>query len=335
MSLETVALTRRRALSAGFATLTAPALLPGLGSRAEAKAAMLGAAESPFRRFRLGDFEVVVLSDGGAMVDGPWPIVGEDRPRDEVEQLMRDSLLPPSKFRPGFSPTLVNTGRELVLIDTGNGAGGFIPRPQAGRLVESLKAAGYRPEDIDVVALTHLHVDHMGGVMEGGVVVFPNARYAVGAVEWDFWKQDERLAAPPESNENKSARMFRGSMLPLADRTTFLKAGEDVVSGITAVAAFGHTPGHFGYHVESAGQRLLAWGDCAHHEVASLAHPEWSALFDQDKEAGKATRRRIYEMAASERLPVLGYHTSFPSLGMIERNGAAFRWLPVTYQFAG
>ncbi len=328
--------TRRRLIAVSAAALAAPGVLGGSIAPARAgSVAFMGASEPPFRRFRLGAFEVTVVSDGGAMVDGPWPIVGEDRPKEEVEQLMRDSLLPESRFQPGFSPIVINTGREIVLIDTGNGADGFVPRPAAGRIVESLRAAGFSPDDIDVVAFTHCHVDHIGGAIEDGQAVFPNARYAVGDVEYAFWAKEERLAAPVGGNENKSAQLFRKTMPLLADRTTFLKEGDDIAPGVTAVAAYGHTPGHFAYHLESEGKRLLAWGDCAHHEVASLAHPEWSAFFDMDKEQGKATRRRIYDMAATERMPVLGYHTSFPSLGMVERSGAAYRWLPVTYQFAG
>lgn len=324
--------TRRAILAGGAGLLATPALL---STRSVAAVpAKLGPSVPPFNRFTLGAFEITAVSDGGAMVDGPWPIVGEDRPKEEVEALMRANLLPPGRFQPGFSPIVVNTGRELILIDTGNGAGGFIPRPAAGRLIENLKAAGFSPEDIDLVALTHCHVDHIGGLMEGAVPVFPKARYAVGALEYDFWTKDERLQAPEGGNELKSAKMFRSTMPPLADRTTFLKPGDDVAAGVTAVPAYGHTPGHFAYHIESAGKRLLAWGDCAHHEVASLAHPEWSALFDMDKEQGKATRQRIYDMAATERLPVLGYHTSFPSLGFVERSDGAFRWLPATYQFA-
>jgi glyoxylase-like metal-dependent hydrolase (beta-lactamase superfamily II) len=327
-----VILTRRGALACGSAALLAPAILRGVSAPAEAAASMLGPADPVFRRFKLGAFEITVVSDCAAMVDGPWPIVGEDRPKEEVEQLMRDSLLPPGRFQPGFSPIVVNTGAEIVLVDTGNGAEGFVPRPAGGRLVENLRIAGFAPEQIDVVALTHCHVDHIGGVMEAGKPVFPNARYAVGAIEYDFWKNSDRLKAAEGGNELKSAKLFVKTMPPLADRTTFLKAGEEVVPGVTAVAAYGHTPGHLAYHLESAGRRLFAWGDCAHHEVASLAHPEWSALFDQDKEQGKATRRRVYDMAATERLPVLGYHTSFPSLGFVERSGTGFRWLPVTYQ---
>lgn len=320
-------------MGAAALALAAPAILRQTTTATAAEGAFLGASEPPFRRFQFGKFEITVLSDGGAMVDGPWPIVGEDRPKEEVAKLMRDNLLPEAKFRPGFSPAVVNTGKEMILIDTGNGAGGFIPRPAAGRLRESLAAASIKPEQIDIVAITHCHVDHIGGVSEAGVPVFPNARYAVGQDEYDFWSKDERLAGPPDQNEYKSGKMFRDVMLPLVERAFFLKSGQDVASGITAFAAPGHTPGHLGFHIESNGKRLLAWGDCAHHEVASLAHPEWSALFDMDKAQGVATRRKVYEMAATERLPILGYHTSFPSLGMVERSGTAYRWLPITYQF--
>ncbi len=246
------------------------------------------------------------------MIDGPWPIVGEDRPPAEVEQLMQANLLPQKRFRPGFSPLLVNTGSELILFDTGNGAEGFVPPPAGGWLVKSLAAAGYTPEQVDVVVLTHCHPDHIGGLLTDGKPTYPKARYVVGAKEFDFWKGDTALAAPKESNEYRTAVMFRSYLQPLADRARFVDPEGEVAPGIRAVEAYGHTPGHLAYHIESEGKRLLAWGDCAHHEVASLARPEWHALFDQDKQAGVATRRRIYDMAATDRVAVAGYHTSFP-----------------------
>ena len=325
-------LTRRAAIACATAALAAPALLRGLAAPAQAKAPLAGPWSPVFHRFRLGDFEVTTVSDAGVMIDGPWPIVGEDRPSAEVEALMRDNLLPEKRFQPGFTPTFVNTGRELILFDAGNGPDGFVPRPAGGRLVESMKQAGLTPEQVDVVALTHCHPDHMGGLMEGGKPVFPNARYAVGADEHAFWSRDERMSAAEGGNELASARMFRRNVAPFAERTTFLKPGQEVAPGVTALAAFGHTPGHLAYHLESGGRRLLLWGDCAHHEVASLARPEWSAFFDMDKQQGAATRKRIYDMAATERLPVVGYHTSFPSAGYVERAGEAYRWLPLTYQ---
>lgn len=324
-----VVLSRRAALGGGLALAAGAVSMPS-AARETATASL---PEPPaFRRFRVGRLTVTAVSDGGAMVDGPWPIVGEDRPAEEVERLMTENLLPPKRFRPGFTPVVVDDGRTRTLIDAGNGAGGFVPRPAAGRLVENLRAAGYAPEDIDVVALTHCHVDHIGGVLEGETPAFPKARYALGEIERAFWSDPARLAAPDGSNELNSARMFRKTFDVVADRVSPLKPGHEAAPGVTALAAYGHTPGHFAFHVESEGRRLLVWGDCAHHEVASLAHPEWSAFFDMDKEQGKATRARVYDMAATERLPVLGYHTSFPSLGFVQKSGAGFRWAPETYQ---
>jgi glyoxylase-like metal-dependent hydrolase (beta-lactamase superfamily II) len=325
-------LTRRHALALAAGLAGAPLLGKGIVGPAYAAAPLLGVSQPTHSRFRLGAFEVTMILDSAAMVDGPWPIVGEDRPQAEVEQLMRDNLLPEKKFQPGFTPMVVNTGTKLILFDTGNGANGFVPRPAGGWLAAQLAPAGFTPEQIDIVVLSHGHTDHVGGVMEDGKPLFPNARYVMGAVEYDFWAAKDRLSAAPDGNEYKSARLFLANVVPVASKVGFIAPGDEVVPGIQAVAADGHTPGHLAFHLESEGKRLLFWGDCAHHHVASLARPDWHALFDMDKAKGAATRKRIYEMAAVERLPVAGYHMPFPSLGFVERMGTGYRWLPVTYQ---
>lgn len=310
------------------AVLAAPLALV----RSNAASARLGPATPTHYRFSLGAFAVTMLLDADGLIDGPWPVVGQDRPRSEVEDLMRENRLPASRFQPGFTPMLVDTGREKILFDAGNGAVGFVPRPTGGRLVERLRLAGYAPEAVDLVVLTHAHTDHIGGLMEAGRPAFPNARIVVGAAEFDFWGKPERLSADRDGNEHTSALVFRTHLAPFGERARFIKSGDEVVPGIHALAAYGHTPGHLAFHLESAGKRLLAWGDCAHHEVASLARPDWHALFDMDKAAGAATRRRLYEMAATEDVVVAGYHTSFPSLGYVARAGNGYRWIPVTYQ---
>lgn len=332
MTRKPTDITRRRLLAATAAGLALPAAA-GLSMRTHAVAPC--PSLTSYHRFLLGEFEVTTLRDADAMLDGPWPIVGEDRPKAEVAALMRENLLPEERFKPGFTPTLINTGDELILFDTGNGADGFVPRPKGGWLARMLAPAGFAPEQIDVVVLTHGHPDHIGGLMEDGKPLFPNARYVMGDVEFDFWAATEdRLAAPKTSNEYRSAKLFNAHVTPLADRMRFVKPGGEVAPGIRAVKAYGHTPGHLAFHVESGGRRLLLWGDCAHHEVASLAHPEWHAFFDMDKTQGAATRKRIFDMAATERLPVVGYHMFFPSIGFVQRRGRhGYRWIPLTYQF--
>lgn len=329
MLTNAAALNRRQMLLTSAAGAVLPLTLSGVASTARAAAPALGAAQPRHWRYKVGDFEFTVISDSEAFIDGPYPIIGANGAEAEVRSLMRDNLLPEGTYQPGFSPTIVNTGREVVLFDTGNGENGFVPRPNGGWLARELAPAGFSPEQIDVVVLSHGHPDHVGGLVEAGQPLFPKARYCIGAVEYDFWAPEGKHSGELE----KLAAVFRANTKAIANKFTFLKPGDDVVAGIRAVEAFGHTPGHLNFHIESAGKSIYFWGDCAHHQVASLARPDWHCVFDIDKEQGAATRKRIYEMLASERLPVIGYHMPFPSVGFVERNGAgSYRWLAHTYQ---
>lgn len=322
-------LTRRNLLGAAAGVAAAPLAQSLLPSAALAAAPMLGPAAQRWYRIKLGGFELTMIADSDAFIDGPFPIVGGNASQAEVEQLMRDNLLPPTTYQPGFTPMIVNTGKEVLIFDTGNGENGFIKRPNGGWLASQLGAAGFAPEQIDVVVLTHGHLDHVAGIMEGGKPLFPNARYVISATEYDFWAPEGKHTGQLE----QLAAVFRANVVPVAERTRFIKPGEDVVSGIRSVDAPGHTPGHLAFTLESQGQRMLFWGDCAHHQVASLARPDWHCVFDIDKELGAATRKRIYDMAATERIPVAGYHMPFPSLGYVERRAeGGYRWLAHTYQ---
>ncbi|HET6521495.1 MAG TPA: MBL fold metallo-hydrolase [Geminicoccaceae bacterium] len=327
MSIDTTVSRRAALATVCGATLAPLALASGLAGVRPARAAapMLGPARPTFHRFQLGGFEVTTLLDGTIQADGPHPIFGYDQPEEAVRELAEANFLPPDRFVNGFTPVLVNTGSELVLFDSGNPPA---RRPDAGNLLAALTAAGHTPDQVDVVVITHMHGDHIGGLMADGQPTYPNARYVTGQVEYDFWSHDDRLSGPTEAG----AQLVRSNVVPLAERITFVGDDAEVVPGIRGMAAFGHTPGHMVYHIESDGRRLLLWADTANHYVASVQRPEWHVRFDMDKEEAAATRRRIFDLAAADRIPVTGYHMPFPALGYIDRTEGGYRWVPATYQ---
>jgi glyoxylase-like metal-dependent hydrolase (beta-lactamase superfamily II) len=316
---------RRTALGALGAVSLAPLALTGNARSARAAAPLLGAARPSFYRTQLGGLEVTTLFDGAVALEGPHPIFGEDQSADAVQELAEANFLAPTQMEISFTPVVVNTGNELVLFDSGNPPE---RRPGAGNLVAALQAAGFEPAQVDLVVITHMHGDHIGGLMTDGAPTYPNARYVTGELEYDFWSSEERLSGPTEGN----AQLVQANVVPLADRTTFLKDEGEVVSGISGLAAHGHTPGHMAYHIESDGRRLLLWADTANHFVVSVQRPEWHVRFDMDKEAAAATRKRIFDLAATDRIPVTGYHMPFPAVGYLDRQGDDYRWVAAGFR---
>jgi len=289
-------------------------------------AEMKGDLVADKHRFRLGGFEVISILDGVAVRDAVKPPFCIDMPDAEIAGLAGASHLPADRFEHPFVPTLVNTGDALVLFDVGFGEKGAAQG--TGRLRARMAQAGYAPEDVDLVVFTHVHPDHILGVMDGGEPAFPNARYAISQVEFDEWKSGARL--PETRQENR--RMFLDLVVPLADRMTFLDPGATVVPGITAIEAYGHSPGHMMFMVEDDGRQVLIWGDLANHYVFSLQVPEARVFFDDDPEAAIATRKRVLDWVATDAIPVIGHHMPFPALGYVERSGGSYRWEPASYQ---
>jgi glyoxylase-like metal-dependent hydrolase (beta-lactamase superfamily II) len=313
----------RRALIAGAATaaLAAPALISESG-RAHAAAPMLGVATPTFNRVKVGDFEVTMMLDAARTMDGPHPIFGEDQEAAAVSELLAANHLPSDKMVNGFTPVIVNTGSELVLFDTGLGG-------DNGSLTAQLASAGYSPEQVDIVVLTHMHPDHIGGLMTNGAPTYPNARYVTGQTEFDFWTHEDRLSGPTE----RVARLVQTNVKPLAEKMTFVGGHKEVVPGILGLDTPGHTPGHMSFHLSSAGKQLLIWGDIANHFVVSIQRPDWHVRYDMDKEKAAATRKTMFDLIIAEKIPVTGYHMPFPALGYLETAGESYRWVPAAYQF--
>lgn len=304
---STIKFSRRQAM------LSAAALpiLAGV-SGAPAFAASHGAPAQPIaRRFMLGDMEVTTLLAGSMPRDKPQTIFGMNVSEEEFARVSAENFIPADAVQFYFTPTVIKTGDQVVLVDTGLNAAGT---------TAALADAGYDAKDVDVVVISHMHGDHIGGLMQDGAPTYPNASYVTGQIEYDHWAK--------AGNER-----FDQNMRPLAEKTTFINDGASVASGITAMAAFGHTPGHMNFMLESGGQQMLLTVDLANHYVWSLAYPDWEVRFDMDKEAAAASRRKVLGMLAADRVPMVGYHMPFPGAGFVQARGDGFHWVPTSYQF--
>jgi glyoxylase-like metal-dependent hydrolase (beta-lactamase superfamily II) len=295
---------------------------------------MQGELQPALYRFKLGGFEVMPIMDSKVIRSGLSPSFGGEAQAAEVKALAKANRLDPDKYQHPFTPILVNTGKELVLFDTGNGAlsaeheqlKGRLP---PGQLVARMAEAGYKPEDVDVVVITHGHPDHIGGLTKGGQPVFPKARYVFGAADFDFWNKGENVREARKFNRELYVKI----VVPLANRATMIKPGDEVVPGIRAVDAFGHSPGLLAFTIESEGKRMINWADTCNHYAIAIQRPDIHLDVDDDKDKAAATRKRILDMAAKEELLVAGYHMPYPGLGYVERGkDGVCRWVPHSYQ---
>jgi glyoxylase-like metal-dependent hydrolase (beta-lactamase superfamily II) len=314
----------RRTLLAGSA---AAALAAGAGPAAAA-APPSGKQTSGVYRYKIGTFELT------ALYDGIWyrPITDKfirNAPFAEVEHALADAFMPPDKLTTPFTTLVVNTGRKLVLIDTGTG--GQIA-PSAGALRENLTAAGIDPKAVDLIVISHFHPDHINGIKDkDNGVVFPNAEIMVPAAEWTFWMDDANMNAAP-AEQKLTFRNQRRIFSDIARRVTRFTPGAEVAPGILTLAAPGHTPGHTVCSIHSGDQSLLVLGDTAQHPAVFARHPDWQAAFDIDGDAAVATRKKLFDRAAADRMLVTGYHFPFPACGHLIKTASGYEHVPVEWQ---
>jgi glyoxylase-like metal-dependent hydrolase (beta-lactamase superfamily II) len=312
----------------------AAALLMALASLVAGPNAALAAApqhhdQAPgFYRLKVGDLEVTALYDGTGVFDPHW-LNGTKATMDGVVEALHEDPHMLDVVDMGF---LVNTGKQVILVDAGAGTwwgGGAL-----GRLAGSLRNAGYTPEEVDIVLVTHLHSDHVGGLTtQDGKRVFPNADVYVAKAESDFWLSPEIAAKAP-----KGAQPFFQSAQAIA--APYIKAGkwhtfsgsEPIIDGMQTVPLPGHTPGHTGYEFSSKGQEILFWGDVIHAQRVQLQHPEVTAIFDIDQTAAAATRNQLLPRLARENVLIAAPHTLlFPALGRLRKEASGYSWVPVVF----
>jgi glyoxylase-like metal-dependent hydrolase (beta-lactamase superfamily II) len=281
-----------------------------------------------YYRLMLGAFEVTALSDGTVTIP-LGSLLTRTRPA-ELAPLFRQAGLDPSKVEISINAFLIHTGSRLVLVDAGAGR----VFPDGGRIVQSLRAAGYRPEDVTDIMITHIHADHSAGLTVDGKAVFPNAVVHVRRREAAFWFDPANDTRYP-----RHAHAFaqaRKDLVPYqqARRVQYFDADGEIVPGIRAIAAPGHTPGHTFFSVESEGRKLVLWGDLIHGKDAQFHSPDIAIQYDVDEGAAAEQRKAAMADAAAKGYLVGAAHISFPGIGRVVADGRSYQWLPVNYEEA-
>ena len=284
-----------------------------------------GAIRPTIHRFTLGEMEITTILDGAFAMGISPPFLLEET-EAEVSEIAAQANLPTDQMENGFVPVVINTGAQLVLIDTGFGPSRR--NDGAAHLRARMIEAGYAPEDIDVVFITHVHPDHIGGIWEGDDLAFPNAQLMIGRREFEAWEDGAEI--PPERAQNRD--MFLKVVAPLKDRFRFLEDGDALAPGVVAEAAFGHSPGHMMVRATSGAASVLIWADVANHYVFSVEHPNSKVAFDNDKDMAIATRNRVLADVAENGTLVVGHHMPFPAVGYVQKDAGRYRWVPATYQ---
>jgi glyoxylase-like metal-dependent hydrolase (beta-lactamase superfamily II) len=298
-----------------------------MAGAAHAAAPMVKKSGPGYYRMMLGDYEITALSDGTVTL--PVNKILQKITEAQVDRALADQSLV-SPLETSVNGFLINTGAKLILIDTGAAK---LFGPTLGNLVDNLKASGYTPEQVDEVYVTHMHADHVGGLMNGSARAFPNAIVRADKGDADFWLSKENLEKAPAAAKG----FFQGaqaSLNPYVEAGKFLpyNGSTELAGGIRAVVTRGHTPGHTVFTVESKGQKMLVFGDLMHVAAVQFANPAVTIQFDSDGPTAADMRAALYREAVREQYIMAVAHISFPGLGRLKSdNATGYVWMPVNY----
>ncbi len=303
-------------------------LLFALASWVQAQVPFTDRQVPGYYRLQLGDFEIIALYDGAVQLD--TKLLHNVAPADLIQLLERKFVAHP-KMQTAVNAYLINTGDHLVLIDAGAGS---LFGASLGFVHKNMEASGYRPEQVDTVILTHMHRDHIGGLNDGNdQPLYAKAKVWVAAAESGYWLSEKQEAAAPEGRRSGfEAAREASAPYRAGKRWQSFTEGTMIVPGIRAVKANGHTPGHTAFMVESAGQKLLIWGDIVHAHAVQFTRPEVSIEFDVDPQQAVATRKALMADTAASGELVAGMHLPFPGIGHVRDDGHGhYGWVPIEF----
>jgi glyoxylase-like metal-dependent hydrolase (beta-lactamase superfamily II) len=294
-----------------------------LGSGALASAATLPRAlwaQAAPTTFQQGEFEITVVSDGSLVL--PSSVLAPDAPPEEREALLK-ALGIGEEVMPATNSPVIRAGSDLILVDTGSGTE-F--QPTAGKQIENLTAAGIDPASITKIVFSHAHPDHIWGTLSESGLRYPNAAYYVSAVEWDFWMDPDLKTKMPQEMHGFVDGAVK-HLTAVKDKVTMLKAGDDIVTGISVLDTAGHTPGHISLAVEGD-EGLIITADALTVPEVYFPHPEWTFGFDADPALAATNRKAMLDRAATDKTKLLGFHWPYPGVGFAERKDSAYVYVP-------
>ena len=320
----------RRAMLAGVAAIAAA---PSAVTSTRAAAPASGTQAPGFYRYKVGSVEITVITDGVNRL----PVTDEfvlNAKKEEVNAALAAAFMEPGVFVGPYNPIVINAADKLVLVDTGTGERAYqATKGMSGQLLTNMAAAGIDPKSIDAVLVSHYHGDHINGLLRAdGSLAFPNAEILVPAREHAYWLDDGEMNRSPTKriaeNHKNVRRVMSGEVLK---RLRTYEWDKEVVTCITAVGTPGHTPGHTSHVVQSGDALVYVQADVTHAPFLFARHPGWHAFYDHDPVMAEATRRKVYDMLASERMTVQGFHYPFPSVAHVEKTASGYREIPLPW----